>query len=625
MELTKILATSLKNDMILNNLIGKGYFPKELPPPFDTTDFGNDISSILQNWTTIFEINTNVSNPLFVLVQNPGETGKQYKDRKKRHREGFISKYNASRSSIFSISKGKFSRRFLQIPNPKHFALLGEKLMGRWNDFENVFSLSEYSKSFPIIETANDKRSISTSSKSVADFRNSLLEVSFDKLIEIRVDISKFYPTIYTHSIAWALLGKNKAKHYFEQKDNLHSLIASGDTDALLYRDAEAIDIALRACQERQSIGIPIGPDTSHIIAEAISCRIDSMLKAKFSSIDLKACRYFDDYYLYVSSRDEADKVLKGLQIILTEFQLEINEGKIKVREFPFGFEDEFTSNLHSFDFKQTNQSNSLKHYFSLIWSFAERNPTRTDWIFKYALRIFEFSTITIQKTNWKLFEDLIIKTALIQPAILDILTRIFLTYTLYLDAVTKEKLRKLVNAIIKVHCPIYHNFEVAWALWIAKTFEIEIDEQSANDIIATRDNVSNLILLDLANNTSLVQGTPNFGDLAINLRDKVLMSENWLIAYEAVKKGWIVPLEIDLLENNLFFKILKDKNIEFYKPNKQLTLFGTTPNQARENEPETSPDEALNEFISNLTNNNSEHNEEDQIPFDIYISGLDL
>lgn len=37
-------------------------------------------------------------------------------------------------------------------------------------------------------------------------------------------------------------------------------------------------------------------------------------------------------------------------------------------------------------------------------------------------------------------------------------------------------------------------------------------------------------------------------------------MSENWLLAYESVKKGWLIPSEANLLDNNLFFKILKDK-----------------------------------------------------------------
>ncbi|MDD2530266.1 MAG: RNA-directed DNA polymerase [Bacteroidales bacterium] len=557
--------------MTLKDLIERGYFPKELPPPFDTFDLAADIANILATWTTTFDNNTQINSSNFVLKQNVGETAQNFKNRKKAHRENFISRYNASKAAIYSISKGKLSRRFLQIPNPKHFSILSEKIVSRWTNYIDVFNLSDYSQSYPIPETATNKRSVSTVSKSVADFRNSLLKASIDKLIEVRVDISKFYPTIYTHSIAWALLGKEKAKYYFKEKDNLDTLIKTGDADAELYRYAESVDIAMRACQERQSIGIPIGPDTSHIIAETVACRVDETLKKRFDSIGLKACRYYDDYYLYVSSKDEADKVLKGIQLILSEFQLEINEAKIKIREFPFAFEDEFTTVLHSFDFRKTNQINSIKHYFSLLWAFAERNPKKTDWILKYALRIFEYSTIVIQKKTWKVFEDLMIKSALVEPAILDIFTRIFITYGSYLDMDSKEKLKRLINAIIKEHSTVQHNFEMAWALWLAKTFEIEIEEQSANDIIATRDSISNLILLDLINNSCLIKGSPNVADIEAELKGDILMSENWLLAYEGVNKGWLVPSEANLLNNNLYFKILKDKNIEFYKSDKQV------------------------------------------------------
>ena len=560
--------------MTLKDILERGYFPKELPPPFNTTDFANNSEQILIDWNIIFSSNTDHKNSDLGLVQNPSDSKTAFKEKKKEFANAFISKYNSSKCAVFSISKGKLSRRFLQIPNPKHFVLLSEKITGNWFAFENIFALSDYSKSYPIPETSENKRSVSTFSKSVSDFRNELLSTSFDKLIEVRVDISKFYSTIYTHSIAWALLGKEKAKYYFKQKDNIANLISSGDLEAELYKFAESVDMAVRSCQERQSIGIPIGPDTSHIIAETVACRIDSIIKSKFESIGLKTCRYYDDFYLYVSTKDDADKVLKGMQLILADFQLEINESKIRVKKFPFAFEDEFTTNLFLFDFKKTNLNNSLKHYFSLIWGFAENNPKKADWIFKYSLRIFEFNSVVIPKNSWKLFEDLLFKTALTEPSILDIVTRILLTYKTYLDFQSKEKLTNMINRIINEHSPVNHNFEVSWALWLSKSFEIEIDENSANKIIETKDSISNLILLDLIKNTSLVQGFPTISKLEIDLKDDILFSENWLLAYESVKKGWLSPANSSLLEDNLFFKLLKDKNICFYDNSKQLVTY---------------------------------------------------
>ncbi len=559
----------------LKNLIERGYFPKELPPPFNTSQLSQHIDSIIPTWISTFEQHGNEKSSTFILTQNVGESKTQYKVRTKDYANNFKNKYGSSKAVNFSISKGKLSRRFLCIPNPKHFIDLSKKIVDNWQEFKTVFDLSEYSQSLPKPEINPIKRSVSTLSKGVSDFRDHKISTSLSKLIEIYVDISKFYPTIYTHSITWAFLGKEKAKFYYKKKNDLATLIAANNHDAILYKLADDIDISVRNCQERQSIGIPIGPDTSHIISELIACRIDSILQDEFSDIKLKGCRYYDDYYLYVSTRDEADRVLKGLQRILNDFQLEINESKVKIKEFPFAFEDNFTLILNQFHFKETSLSNSIKYYFSLVWGLIDENSQRSDWIFKYALKIFEFRTVTITKKSWKIFEDLLLKSALIEPAILDIVTRILLTYKSYLDTDSKRKLYELIELIIENHSPVRHNFEVAWALWLAKTFEIKIKKSLVDSVIQMKDSISLLILLDILKNTTLIDDYPTaFSDIATDITEDSFFSQLWLLAYEGLKKGWISSSTPNLIDNNHFFKILKDLDIEFYDSTKQLKVY---------------------------------------------------
>ena len=68
--------------MTLKELIERGYFPKELPPPFDTADLAADISATLASWTTVFSDNTMINSPTFVLIQAVGETSQTFKERK---------------------------------------------------------------------------------------------------------------------------------------------------------------------------------------------------------------------------------------------------------------------------------------------------------------------------------------------------------------------------------------------------------------------------------------------------------------------------------------------------------------------------------------------------------------
>lgn len=543
------------------NLIKRGYFPKEIPPAFHTDKLASNLVEIRSRWNAFIDVNT---------ARIDGESRSVWNSRKNL----FLSQYSSSEGCDYSISKGKLARRILKLPNPRHFLKVTELICSKWSEIQNVFSLSNYSTSYPIVEEDTGKRSVRTFSKNVQDLRNKIIEISVNKLVQVKLDISKFYPTIYTHAISWSLLGKEIAKEYYKKtNDELDSLVGSGDIYAILYKFADDLDIAVRACQDKQSVGIPIGPDTSHIISELITCRIDNDFHNQFNNIDVKGCRYYDDYYFFVNTKDEADIVIKGLQKILNQYQLEINDKKVEVKEFPLSFENEWVTDLHRFEFKNTNLTNSLKHYFSLLWGIGEKNYSRTDWIFKYALRTFEFGSTVITAESWSIFENLLLKTALIQPAVLDIVAKILIKYEEFIDDKSLLKIKTLIESVIKVHTPINHNFETSWALWIAKRFKIEIEKTVATEVIATNDPISILILLCLDKVDGLVKDNPDYTCIEQQLDNNVLFSELWILAYESVRKGWLVPVDPNLIENNGFFKILDDLDVDFFDCSLQMTI----------------------------------------------------
>lgn len=558
--------------MQLIHLIGKGYFPKELPPAFYTETFAGNISTIEQNWNAIYAAR---------ILRQAGESNNIYSNRK----SAYIKRYSSSKSCEYSISKGKFSRRNLKIPNPKHFLELAKIITNEWVSLSSFYLNSPYSTSYPVEEILSTGRAVKTKSENVQQLRESILESSINSLFQVKLDISKFYPTIYTHIISWSFLGKSLAKEYFKKsKAEIEALINRGDQVAAHYVMCDQIDRKVRACQDYQSVGLPIGPDTSHIISEIVACRLDIELRDKFSHIDFQAKRYYDDYYIFINSRDDADTLIKGIQKILNEYQLEINDKKIEINEFPIAFEEKWVTDLHRFEFKKTNINNSIKHYFSLLWSIGEDNFTKTDWVFKYALRRFELGGTIIPKKSWKIFENLLLKTSLIQPAILDITCRILLTYASYLDDDSKSKIKNLINKVIKDHAQVNHNFEIAWALWIAKSFELKIESEIAKIVIEMNDSISILTLLCLDKRFGLVNGTVNYSFLEATLRDNILFSENWLVAYQGVKNGWLSPAESNLIDNNDFMKILSDLDVNFFNCERQLSTFFNLPDNKHAN-----------------------------------------
>jgi len=54
---------------------------------------------------------------------------------------------------------------------------------------------------------------------------------------------------------------------------------------------------------------------------------------------DLNGIRYVDDFFFFVNRLSDAEKILDGLNRILKEFELEVNELKTDIQKLPQPFE----------------------------------------------------------------------------------------------------------------------------------------------------------------------------------------------------------------------------------------------------------------------------------------------
>ena len=553
--------------MEIEHLLQKGYFPKELPPPFTTELFSNNFHSIADSWNN--------------LKSELGRTNPNILKDKKG--------YEKSKCVLFSIPKKNYSRRNIEIPNPFHHSALCETICHHWIEINHVYEKSKISTSIPTV-WQDGERAVRTSYE-FNDFKQECLIESYDKKYELKIDISWFYPTIYTHTIPWAVHGKELAK-----KDRSDRLFGN-----LLDRD-------VRNCKHGQTSGIPIGPDTSMIIAEIISCGIDQLLQEKLGLI--KGCRYYDDVYLYFSTREEAEEGLKTIQYILTDFQLSINEEKTKIDRFPSTFDDIWVIQINSYEFREDDiwkterdrvreQRTDIERYFKLAFHLANKYPNEA--VLSYAIK--KFQSIAIINENWNLFESLILKIAILNPLVLQFIVPLLLAYDSLVD---KQKISNVVEEIIKNNAKLGHSFEISWALWLAKTFDIRINDSIAKDIFNSNDVIPILIALDLKSK-NLIDASVESSHLIEDLTEDSLFEEKWLLTYESIIHEWLIPINSNPLETNEYFNILKDFGVKFYddqikaKPLKIKELNGenleeeTYPVESTEYE---SPDEYLSYYM---------------------------
>jgi hypothetical protein len=135
-------------------------------------------------------------------------------------------------------------------------------------------------------------------------------------------DISNFYPSVYTHSIAWALDGKE----ILREPQNRFDYSLRGNRLDKLFQNG----------RDGKTNGIPIGTAVSDIIAECVLVDIDREISDALANepINFVGARYRDDYRFLCRSYSEAQSILKKLNRILHDkYDLSLNGDKTAIYE----------------------------------------------------------------------------------------------------------------------------------------------------------------------------------------------------------------------------------------------------------------------------------------------------
>lgn len=362
----------------------------------------------------------------------------------------------------------------------------------------------------------------------------------------LRTDISRFFPTIYTHAVPWSLHGKAVAKK------NRHKLTATFF--------GNLIDQALRQGQDGQTIGIPIGPDTSHVIAEAISTSLDLALRARLKQWPI-GFRYVDDYFMFFQTMSECEGALAALTRVLKEFELQLNFEKTKIASVAEISEDYWTHQLRSFklDSVGKQQRSDIHHFFDLAKDLARKNADEN--VMKYALK--RAASILVQKVNWDVFEAHVCHIALNYPNTLQTVAQVLGTYHHHGFPLDKARLNRLINVLVQDHAPLGHHSEVAWALWICKNLKLRLERGNIDAVSEMHSSVCALMLMDLEASMILLK-PPKRTYWAQFMTTDALQEDLWLMTYEAGVRSWSGFNDAHVLADG-HFRELRALNVRFY------------------------------------------------------------
>lgn len=544
--------------MTLTNLLSKGFFPKELPPCFISTEFANKFNVIKNDLLT--NENSALTAILAAIQRDTTLTAEAKIEENIKAKQIFKNKLKFSDSVYFTIPKVGLARNTIKIPNPLHQGKLSEIIISNYNHISPLFNESNLSTTKPEIETETGEGKRSVKHDNYGHFKEQSVIKSFNFQIQLKTDISKFYSSIYTHSIPWVTFG---GKERYKKNRDLHS----SDPNKISPIYGDDIDDALTWCQNQQTMGIPIGPDTSLIVAEIIACHIDALLEARLKKkkIDWTGFRYYDDYSMFFHSELDAQTALTELRAVLSDFELKINDEKTVIGISSNELERDWALALKSFFFRplESDQKEDIWNFFSLAFKYAKEYPKES--VLKLALNKFTF--VRIEKNNWAFFESLLFRLGLVEPSSLSKLSKILVSYK---NLVSKNKLKVFCFEMINRNYQKGNDYELTWALWLLKEFEIQPTKEIYTAVFKSKSVCASLIALNLIKQNTVIK-TFDYTDIEDLFSTENLNKQYWLLVYECIYKNWLQFIPISIVSNHFYFETLRNNGVYFYDENKSL------------------------------------------------------
>ncbi len=369
----------------------------------------------------------------------------------------------------------------------------------------------------------------------------------------VKTDISGFFPSIYTHSIPWALHGRDNSK-----RDRKISTLPGN-----------LLDQVTQGTRDRQTNGILIGPHASNVISEIILTKIDQqMIDEGF----WKYSRYIDDYTFYAKDYIQAEEFLRKLGMQLREYELTLNERKTKILPLPLPIEEDWVRELNSFKWSikgeviRFDQVSSLLDHALNLAAGAEDNA-----VLNYAIKMVP---ARLNDRAQYLFAQRAVNLALLYPYLAPLLGEHVFDKHSYIGI--EGVIRYFIEELLSIGVQRIQSDAIAHALYYSLRYEFRLSNlrDHLEEIIEIDDCISLVLLLEYARCNRELEIQDKIRERADKLKgmDQRERDRFGLLIYEL----WS---DTDLKdEGQLFLAELKRKGFRFLKPLSAITIANKIP-----------------------------------------------
>ena len=434
------------------------------------------------------------------------------------------------------------SRR-MNIPTPIGYACLAQQLRDSWNESElnricenpssrirpeqhedgRAFRTGEYEDQF-------SGRVVVMGGDDAVTEAESLIAASMGKFYFVEADISSCFPSIYTHSLPWALVGIAEAKRRKHDSSAWFNLL----------------DKHQRMLKRNETLGVPVGPASSNIACEVVLYPVDQAMRDR----GYVFTRHIDDYRAYTETREQAEAFIRDLDRELSVYLLSINAKKLKIESLPRPLVAEWVLDLRARLPKTKKASiRAVTDYLDFAVSVNRHEPEGS--VVKYATRAISGK---LNRASVNMYCQYVLNLAVHVPVALPVLSEVVKGSSIkFADSALQRTLAQ--------HVEYRRSDAIGWTLYIYQLTGAKMPKDAAKAIVNSGDCMGMAALLAIGKHEKLVK---TFVE-ALCSTDLYGLDRYWILLHELHRH--------DMLPRDGRFKkyieetglqLLKDRSVSF-------------------------------------------------------------
>ncbi|MDC5806385.1 RNA-directed DNA polymerase [Vibrio europaeus] len=446
-------------------------------------------------------------------------------------RENDNRKSNGYDVVIYNATRYNNAFRELSLVHPKAHALLSKHIHDNWDE---IAYIEENDNSIIKPDRHQDGRLMVMNYEDPIEKTTRTLTSSFGKRFQVHADVSNCFNSIYSHAIAWGLVGFEHAKANRGRGEWFNKL-----------------DEYQRKCKRNETQGIPIGPATSSVSVEIVLGKVDEKLRDE----GFQFHRYVDDYSCYCETNEDAHRFIRILGNTLSRYKLTLNIQKTEIIEHPVPDQDSWVLNLlgalpsrlhkahpdepkltdaeaitfinHALVInKKTPDGSVLKYAIQLIINFLDSN---------YHTAVYR----SVLNLSWHF------------PILIPYLEMLLEHANLHNDELTEH-----LNKLVLENCNYRRSDGICWPLYIMKKKGILVQEDTIKAVVESEDCVGLTILSSML---LIKDPIVEFAQKIIDSNDNYTKDSYWLLLYQLFRSRDVVNAY-----QNRMFEILLENDVNF-------------------------------------------------------------